>query len=195
MAVTIDATAGGADSNSYATLEEATAYFNGLTGVDWNDSGTTDALRKEALVVATRQIDQLKFIGKIYGSRLEGATDFQNLQWPRRPSNSNEFYQTEDRTTGLPLTTNASGSLIVPSVIKRACMEQANYLIGSQSSIGELSDRERLQREGVQSMAVPGLSESYAQMVSGRSALSFLSPMVVRLLATYIKRGGTFYRA
>ena len=186
MAVTINATAGDSTANSYITFEEATEYFDSLTGMDWNESTITDDLRKEALVIATRQIDQLKFLGKPYGTKLEGETDFQKLEWPRRPETTSQF-------TLLPITVNASGDLIIPETIREACAVQANYLLATQSLLGEVSDRTVLQREGVQSMSVPGMTESYSQM-GNRSSLAYLNVDVVRMISKYIKRGGRLYR-
>ncbi len=191
MPLTIDATAGGANANSYISKEDADTYFDSLAGYEWNQAGTTDDLRKQALVTATRQIDQLRFIGRKYGSELEGATDYQNLEWPRRANSSSEF-QGQERDTSLPVTRNASGQLIVPKVIREACALQANYLLATTSLIGEVSDRERLIGEGVTSMSVPGLSESYS--ANTRRASAYISPDVIRLISKYIQRGGTLVR-
>lgn len=75
MAVTIDATSGGASSNSYVTLVEAQAYMDTrLNGSAW-DSASTDS-QNRALVEATRELTVMRFIGL-------KATNTQALQWPR----------------------------------------------------------------------------------------------------------------
>jgi len=57
MAIIIDATPGGANSNSYITEADAVSYFEGrLHSAAWDDA--TDENRKSALVMATRTIDQ-----------------------------------------------------------------------------------------------------------------------------------------
>lgn len=187
MPLTIDATAGGSSSNSYITREEADTYFDSISGAEWNQAGTTDELKDQALVVATRQIDQLRFIGRKYGSQIEGATDFQSLEWPRGNSSRSEFSEET-----LPYSRNSGGALIIPKPIREACALQANYLLSTTSGIGEVSDRERLIREGVTSMSVPGLSESYSQ--NQRRASAFMYSDALRLISRYIQRGGRLER-
>lgn len=75
MALIIDATVSGANSNSYATLIEAKTYFDARLHTDiWTDS--TDDVKNKALAMATRRIEQEKF----YGDR---ATNTQKLKFPR----------------------------------------------------------------------------------------------------------------
>lgn len=69
----IDATVGGANSNSYVTLNEANAYFAERIYADaW------DVLvdQEQALVTATQRIDQEGFMG-------DRASETQALKWPR----------------------------------------------------------------------------------------------------------------
>jgi hypothetical protein len=75
MAVTIDATTGGASSNSYATLATAETYMESRLNADLWDAATDDS-KNRALVEATREIDVLTYDGK-------RATDTQALSWPR----------------------------------------------------------------------------------------------------------------
>jgi len=72
--ITIVATPGASDANSFATLEEADAYLDLRLHADaW--VGTED--KKRALITATRELDAMTY----QGSRL---TDTQALSWPRR---------------------------------------------------------------------------------------------------------------
>ncbi len=76
MAVTIDATIGGASSNSYATLAQAdTFHESNLYSSDWDDA--TDDQKNRGLVMATRMLDD--FFDWLGGA--VGAT--QALLWPR----------------------------------------------------------------------------------------------------------------
>lgn len=75
MAVTIDATVGGATSNSYVTLAEAETYFEARLHVT-NWTGATDDIKNRALVMATNRINQETF----YGDR---ETTTQRLPFPR----------------------------------------------------------------------------------------------------------------
>jgi len=75
MAVTIDATVGGASANSYVTLATANTYFEGRLNVtDW--TGATDDNKNRALVSAARRLDQESYEGI-------RASSTQALQWPR----------------------------------------------------------------------------------------------------------------
>ena len=75
MALVIDATQGGANSNSYITLADANTYFEARLHVTvWTDSD--EDTKNRALVMATKRINQEVF----YGDR-ETAT--QALAFPR----------------------------------------------------------------------------------------------------------------
>lgn len=76
MAITVVATAKGATSNSYVTLAEADAYFEGRSDVSAWESGATDDTKNRALVTATNRLEQQDYFG--------GPTDpDQRLKWPR----------------------------------------------------------------------------------------------------------------
>ena len=65
MAVSIDATAGGASANSYMTLAQADAYVDAMVlGTDaakW--SSATDDQKNRALATATQRLDRERFLG------------------------------------------------------------------------------------------------------------------------------------
>src|SRR5690349_2139070 len=76
MAATIDATAGGAASNSYATLQDAADYHDThpYSSV-WDDAD--DDQKTRALITATRMLDDwFEWKGAI-------STTTQALLWPR----------------------------------------------------------------------------------------------------------------
>ena len=78
MAITIVATPGAADANSYLTLNEAQALIDGMVEnadvLTWG-TASTDA-KNRALSAATQRLDRERFLGA-------RATDTQSLQWPR----------------------------------------------------------------------------------------------------------------
>src|SRR5690606_25444001 len=75
MALTVIATPGASNANSYATLVEADAYFEGRVGGDaWAEY--SDDERERALVDATTTLDARRFGGY-------RANDTQALAWPR----------------------------------------------------------------------------------------------------------------
>lgn len=78
MPVSIVATVGAANANSYQTLGDAQVIIDGLIEdadvVAWA-SATTDK-KNRALVTATQRLDRERFLGA-------RVTDTQALQWPR----------------------------------------------------------------------------------------------------------------
>jgi hypothetical protein len=76
MAITVDATVGGAAANSFASLDEFGAYVDGRL----NSAAFTDAnpnTQNQALVEATRTLSHLGWKG-------ERVTGTQALAWPRQ---------------------------------------------------------------------------------------------------------------
>lgn len=75
MAVSIIATAGASDANSFVTLAAADTYMEGrLNASAWDDA--TDDTKNRALVEATRDVSSAAYKGL-------RATDTQSLAWPR----------------------------------------------------------------------------------------------------------------
>jgi hypothetical protein len=71
--MTIIATAGAVDANSYITLEDAQAYFANRVYTDlWDEADD----QSKALITATQRLDQEGFMGK-------RASTTQALKWPR----------------------------------------------------------------------------------------------------------------
>jgi hypothetical protein len=71
--MTIIATAGATNANSYGTLAEAESYFENHPDLETWDEATD---QEEALIWATMRLDEYDFIGEI-------ATTTQSLKWPR----------------------------------------------------------------------------------------------------------------
>ncbi len=108
MAVVLDATPGGANANSYCTLEEADAYHETrLQTATWD--GADDPTKTKALITATRLLDELvEWDGACY-------TTEQALCWPRiEMYDQREIYIPDDS---------------IPSKLKEAVAEFARLLI------------------------------------------------------------------
>jgi len=107
MALTLIATSGASNANSYATQAEADAFFEAhLYASDWTASTSKDA----ALVMATRTLDAMvDWSGYI-------ASDTQALQWPR----SGMYYR--DGLYSIPVN-------VIPTDLKNAVAEFARALI------------------------------------------------------------------
>ena len=124
MAVTIDATAGGANANSYMTLAQADAYVEAMiesTDVGKWTTGTDDS-RNRALTAAAERLDRERFLGA-------RATDTQARQWPRTGVRRPDTY-VNNYATGFPfrISEDYFTDTEIPDQIKRAQIELAVYL-------------------------------------------------------------------
>ena len=124
MAVVIDATAGGANANSYITLAEADAYVEAMvlsTDAGQWGTGNTDS-RNRALTAAAQRLDRERFLGA-------RATDTQALQWPRTGVRKPDTY-VNTYATGFPfrISEDYFTDTEIPDQIKRAQIELAVYL-------------------------------------------------------------------
>ena len=65
MAITLDATVGGANANTYISLSDANSFIEGLVLNDdttaWDNSSTDN--KNRALFTAAQRIDREKFLG------------------------------------------------------------------------------------------------------------------------------------
>jgi len=125
MASAIDATASGADANSYVTLAEANTYFGDRLHKDnWINAGASE--KTAALLWAVKVLDS-RVDWK--GSR---TTDTQALSWPRVyvPMPDPPYLPAISAPFGYPLTGYMDGA-VVPDEIKYAQMELALALLGS----------------------------------------------------------------
>ena len=132
MAVTIDATAGGANANSYMTLAQADAYVEAMissTDVSKWSTGTDDT-RNRALAAAAQRLDRERFLGA-------RATDTQALQWPRTGVRKPDTY-VNTYSTGFPfrISDDYFTDSEIPDQVKRAQVVLAVYLNNNKDGIG-----------------------------------------------------------
>lgn len=104
----LDATPGGAAANSFASLAEAAAYFEGrLHAAAW---ATADTPTKEtALRWATRELDRMAWAGYRY-------SEAQRLRWPRASVYNLDGYRLANN--------------VIPPFLSEATAELALWLIG-----------------------------------------------------------------
>ena len=125
MAVTIDATVGSANANSYLTLAEAQAIVDGMVedgdGVAWESA--SDDQKNRALYTATQRLDRERFLGA-------RAADTQGLQWPRTGVRKPDTY-VNTYATGFPfrISDDYFTDAEIPDQIKRAQVVLALSLI------------------------------------------------------------------
>lgn len=132
MAVTIDATVGGANANSYLTLAEAQAIIDGFVqdaDVTAWASATTDQ-KNRALFTAAQRLDRERYLGA-------RATDTQALQWPRSGVRKPDTY-INTYAVGFPfrITTDYFADNEIPTQIKYAQVVLAAYLHNNPDGIG-----------------------------------------------------------
>lgn len=143
MAVSIDATAGGASANSYITLSEANTFVEAMissTDVSKWTTGTDDT-RNRALAAAAQRLDRERFLGA-------KATDTQSMQWPRTGVRKPDTY-VNTYATGFPfrISEDYFTDTEIPDQIKRAQIELAVYLKNNVDgiSLGGLEDFKSVQ--------------------------------------------------
>jgi hypothetical protein len=132
MAITIVATPGAADANSYLTLNEAEAIIDGFVQdadvLAWA-SATTDE-KNRALASATQRLDRERFLGA-------RATDTQSLQWPRTGVRKPDTY-INAYAVGFPfrITTDYYTDTEIPDRIQYAQCVLAVYLNNNREGLG-----------------------------------------------------------
>lgn len=113
----LDATVGGASSNSYVALTAAEAYFLGRLSVDaWADANAEE--REASLIMATQRLEAESYLGY-------AVSTTQRLQWPR--------YSAYNRN-GVLLSTTA-----IPQLLQDATCELALSILNDPDSIGGAS--------------------------------------------------------
>ncbi len=115
MALVLDATVGGANSNTYITLADAETVMEGVFYKDsW--SAATDPNKNIALVQATRMIDEQM---DWYGTRtdIDGqALEFPRWNCPMRPGSDGYYDYFDDN--------------IIPTWLENATAIMANSILG-----------------------------------------------------------------
>ena len=108
MTVTVVATAGAADANSYLTVAAADTLANLYLGtLNWSSATTENKGR--ALIMATRYLDELSYIG-------EKAASTQALLWPRKEAKCGDWNFTSSE---------------IPQPIRQATFDLAEHLLAN----------------------------------------------------------------
>lgn len=157
MAVTLDATVAGANSNTYATEAEANAYFAARLPLNppWDDADDKTA----ALAMATRVLDLFMQPLRVFmpgppphyltRRRWTGApaTTTQRLAWPR---------------TGMyDQNGNAIPSTVIPQALKDAQCELAGLLIIQDTTLDN-----SVAVQGIKSVSAGSVSVSFKDMIT-----------------------------
>ena len=132
MAISIDATVGGASANSYLTLTEANTIVEGLILDDdvtaWDSSSNDNKAR--ALYTAAVRVDREWFLGA-------RVTNTQALQWPRTGVRKPDTY-INTYATGFPfrISTDYFTDTEIPEQVKKAQVILAVYLNNNRDGLG-----------------------------------------------------------
>ena len=156
MAITIIATEGAANANSYLTVAEADSYLEAhLDASFW--AALDDEAKKAALISATRELDLLIYAGR-------KSTQSQSLQWPRLGIVDRDGYT----VTG------------VPKLLKDAACEQVIYELTEDENLASDFDLKNLESVEVGPLKYkmkPGLKTGLPSDVEDR--LNAISPMLI----------------
>lgn len=161
MALTnpIDAEIAGHAANCYVALDEVNDYF--AHRLEWEEwSAFASDRQRRAIVSATQMVERLSLAGT-----------------PWSKTQSLHFPTTED--------VDDAGKPYIPKQVRHAVCEQALWLL-QQHDAPELLDRATLQAQGVASVSVDGISETYA----GNGAMDGLCGAAKKLLSSYTASAG-----
>jgi hypothetical protein len=170
MAVTIIATDGAANANSYCTLEEAEAYFETTLYTDGWDSAS-DEQKKIALIQGTRMFESNMWVWESYPTH--GIQDGQALAWPR-----SGLLHT-DLISNLP-------EAVVPAEMKVALCEMARSLLQSNRTAD--SD---VETQGISSLSAGPISLSFTDSVRAKPVPDYVKALVPAHWGHYVGSGMT----
>ena len=154
----LDATIGGANSNSYVTLAEADAYFSGTASGKDGDNHN-NAYKEAALIQATQWLDLLGWAGKCCGSA-------QRLQWPRE---------------GVTCMCRDAVCTEIPFQVKQATYELAFKLVHNPDSITGGVKGPTVQQGAVKRQQLGDLSIEFFEFKDGEgSKISVTGPVVLQ---------------
>ena len=132
MAISIDATVGGASANSQITLSDANAIVEGLVADDdvaaWD--GSSNDNKNRALYTAAVRVDRERFLGA-------RVTNTQALQWPRQGVRKPDTY-INTYSIGFPfrISTDYFAETEIPEQVKKAQVILAVYLNNNRNGLG-----------------------------------------------------------
>lgn len=143
MALTLVATAGANNANTYITLTDAeTVMLEYLSHITSGWTAASDSNKNIALVQATRDIDNLRLSGEKYN---EGYDENNALYQPLH------FPTTED--------VNDSGALYIPAAVERATVLQAAWLLKNGTDMQAALE---IVNRGIKSHSIGHYSASYS---------------------------------
>ncbi len=181
MPLVLDATAGGASSNSYVSLADAETYFEGRPFASaWNDADQPE--KEQALVYATTILDRERWAGA-KGTTYNAALT-QTLAWPRRWVPTLEWDAAPQLISEwfIDTATGYYSELTVPTPIVRATCELAlEILRAGDTDPFSVDDTSNIKRE-----KTGPLETEYFAPTNPTTGLG-LFPAVVALIAPLLR--------
>ncbi len=184
MALTLNATVGGATANSYLTVSAADSYFDGRAFADAWTAATT-AQKEQALVHATMLLDRERWAGAKGVDYTTALT--QSLAWPRRWVGTLEADSAPQLVSEFFIDTAIGyfSALTIPQPILRAACELALEILRAGTTDPFTKDTTR----NVKRKRVDVIDTEYFGVAQRARGLA-LFPSVVALIAPLL-RGAT----
>jgi hypothetical protein len=183
--LTLVATAGASNANSYITLADAETYFLARPFAStWNAATSTNALKEQALVFATKLLDREKWHGT-KGITTAGAST-QALAWPRQwaPTLEADAVPQPIAEYFIDTTIGYYSSLTVPTPIKDATCELALEILRAGTTDPFTKDGTRnIAAKGLGGGAIDTEYVAVAERVRGLA----LFPSVLALIAPLLR--------
>lgn len=176
MAVSVEATVGGASANSFILVADADTYLETrLNASAWSDAAAGDDQEK-ALIEATRELNLLPWVGV-------RVTDTQALSWPR------DYAPDPDATLSDPDADYPyyAKDVIPQRVLDATCELALEFLKAGTSDLAALPDD-----VGIKSERVGPISTTYTNGGKPRGIARF--PRIVTLLAPLLEGSGRLVR-
>jgi hypothetical protein len=167
MALSLVATVGASTANSYVTAATADTYFEAHPEYETWDKLYT-AQKERYLILATKIIDTERIDGDKYTITATSGVADQALRFPRSVDYDD-------------------GSKFIPKAVQDATCEQAVYM----SKTGASSTRMDLQAQGVTSVTIGDVSETYGGNADTGTQLCRRARQLL-IDAGLIKMGGTW---
>jgi hypothetical protein len=174
-------TPGGAEDNSYVSLDDADAYFSVHLSESSYWDGKEDPAKEQALISATREIERL---GGLWVDVPRSTTRHNDSGGYGRQ----KFFGTPQSFTQhlhFPRLgdMNGEGVVEVPIDIREACYEQAVFML-HKVDFPDLVPGDELQARGDSSETIDGYSESYDR----KGAPAGIAPKAWALVRPFVMR-------
>jgi hypothetical protein len=153
MPPTVDVTPGSADANSYVTVEEAQAYFDGRIAIpEWTDSEVKDAL----VIMATTVIDNMFSGVKVVNKDVDPPFMWVLPRWTGVPTDAAVQALAWPRIGMV----NRNGAPIPPDVIPRD-LKRATAELAGQLARTDLTIDNDVAVQGIKSVSAGSVSVAF----------------------------------